>query len=102
MVIAHDFVRNQVSPPDRLTKESLGTGDVAVLAQQNIDDHAVLVDRSIEVPFLSLAEEEHLVDEPASADRTAAPSDLVGQARPECLDPVKGGAMGHVDATLGQ
>ena len=102
MVIGHDFVRSHASPLDRLPKEGLGTGGVAVLAEQDIDDHAVLVNRSIEVPFLSLAEEEHLVDEPASADRTPAPSDLVGQARPEGVDPVEDGAMGHVDVALGQ
>jgi hypothetical protein len=45
MVISHDHVRNHASPLDRLLKEGLGTGGVAVLTEEDVDDHAVFIDR---------------------------------------------------------
>jgi hypothetical protein len=89
VMIGHDLVRRHPVALDGLPKEGLGTGRVAVLAEQDIDDHAILIDGAIQIPFLSLAKQEDLVHEPAPTDRTPMTSDLVGQAWPEGLDPVQ-------------
>src|SRR5919202_5122235 len=60
LVIGHDLIWNHASPLDRLAEEGLGAGRVAVVTKEHIHDHAVLVDRPIQIPLVSLAEQEHL------------------------------------------
>jgi hypothetical protein len=102
VVIRHDFVRNYASPLDRLAEEGLCAGGVAVLAKEDVHDHAIFINGSIQIPFLSLAEQEHLVHEPAPAHRTLAASDLGCQLGPEGFDPVEDRSMRDVNAALGQ
>jgi hypothetical protein len=47
------------------------------------------VDRTIEIPLLSFAEQEHFVHEPPVADWAPTTADLGGQLRPEGPDPVQ-------------
>jgi hypothetical protein len=101
VVIGHDVVWNHASPLDGLAKEGLGTGCVAVLAQEHIDDHTILVDRAVQLGLLPRAGEQHFIDEPALADGTSVSTYLGRQLRPECLDPVEDGAVRDVDAALG-
>jgi hypothetical protein len=89
VVICDHLVGDHSGALDGLAKEGLGTGRVASLAEQDIDDHAILVNGAIQVPLLSLAEQEHLVDEPAPADRTPSASHLGCQLWSERLDPVE-------------
>jgi hypothetical protein len=56
VMIGHDLVWYYTGPPDGLLKEGLSTGGVVVLAQQDVDDNTLLIDGSIQVPFLSLTE----------------------------------------------
>jgi hypothetical protein len=102
MVIGYDLVWDCSGALDRLAKECLGTGCVAVLAQQHIDDHAILVNGPIQVPLLPFAEQQDLVHEPAPTDRIPSPTDLSSQSRSERLDPVEDGAMRDVNAAFGQ
>src|SRR5690242_5667822 len=69
VMISHDLTGDHSGAVNRLAKECLGTGRIAVVTQQDVHDHAVFVDRAIQVPLLALAEEEHLIDEPPPADR---------------------------------
>jgi hypothetical protein len=55
VVICDHLVRDHSGALDGLTKECFCTRRVAVLAKQDIDDHAILIDGSVEIPFLSLA-----------------------------------------------
>jgi hypothetical protein len=55
-MIGHDLVWRHTVALDSLPKEGLGTRRIAVLAKQDIDDHAVLVNGAIQVPLLSFAE----------------------------------------------
>ena len=102
MAVGHDLVRDHPSALDRLPEEGLRTGRVAVLADQDVDDHAGFVERTVEVRSVPLAAEEHLVDEPTRPDRTLLAPDLGRQLRPEGSGPVEHGAMRDVDAALGQ
>jgi hypothetical protein len=87
VVICDHLVGDHSGALDGVAKERLGTGCVAVPAQEHIHDHAVLIDRTVEIALLVLAKQEDLVDEPAPPDWTPMTSDFVGQARPEGLDP---------------
>jgi len=49
VVIGHHLVRDHPATLDRLPKEGFGTRRIAVLTQQDINDHAILVDRSVQV-----------------------------------------------------
>ena len=102
MIVGDDLVGDHRSALDGVPKERPGTGRVAVVTQQDIDDYAVFINGPTQVAFLSLADEEHFVDEPVLADRTSAASDLGRQLWPERLDPVEHGSMRDVDAALGQ
>jgi hypothetical protein len=102
VVIGHHFVRNYASPLDRLAEERLGAGRVAVVAKEHVHHHASFVNGSIQVPFLSLAEEEHLVHEPPLADRTSPASHLCRQLWRESLDPIEDSPMRDIDAAFGQ
>ena len=102
VMIGHDCIGDHPGPLDGLAKERLGTGSVAVVTKEHIDDHAILVDGTIQVVLVSLAKQEHLVHEPVLANWTPSSTDLGGQSRPERLDPVQDRAMGHIDAALGQ
>ena len=102
MVIGHDLVGRHSIALDSLPKEGLGTGRVAVLAQEHVDDHAILIDRSIEISFLSCTKQEDLVDEPGPANWTPTTSDLIGQPRSEGLHPIENGAMRHVNSAFSQ
>jgi hypothetical protein len=85
VMVGHDLVGRHTVALDSLSKEGLGTRCVAVLAQEHVHDHAVLVDRPIQVPLVSLAEQEHLVYEPPFADGIAdgaAPRRLVAARTP--------------------
>jgi hypothetical protein len=88
-MIGHDGVRDHLIPLDGLTKELLGTRRVAVLTQQDVNDHASLVDRSVEVALLALTEQEHFVYEPTPADLTTLASYLGSQLRSERLDQLR-------------
>jgi hypothetical protein len=101
-MIGDHFARDHSGALDGLAKERLGTRCVAVLAQEDIDDHAVFVDRAVQIELLPFAEQEHLVHEPMLADRTPTAPDLRRQVRPEHLNPVEDGPVRDVDATLGQ
>ncbi len=101
MVVGDDFLRHAPSTLDGLAKERLGTGRVAVITEQHVHDHTVLVDRPIQVTLLTLAEQKDFVDEPPPANPTPA-ANLGGQQGPEHLDPAQDGAMRNVDAALGQ
>jgi hypothetical protein len=65
MAIGDHFLRDHPGASDCLAKERLRAGRVTVLTEQDIDDHTVLVDRTVEVAFLSFAEQEYLVHDPA-------------------------------------
>ncbi len=97
MAIGDHFLRDHPSASDCLAEERLRAGRVTVLTEQDIDDHTVLVDRTVEVAFLSFAEQEYLVHDPALADRASTMSDLGSQPRPEYLDPVEHGPMRDVE-----
>jgi len=45
VVIGHHLVRDHPATLDCLPKEGFGTRRIAVLTQQDINDHAILVDR---------------------------------------------------------
>src|SRR5947208_418397 len=74
VVIGHHRVRDNPATLDGLAKERLGTGRVAVLTQQDVNDDAILVDGAVQVALLGPAEQEHLVHEPAPADPTTMTS----------------------------
>jgi hypothetical protein len=94
--------RDYPSPLDRLAKERFGTRRVAVLTQQDINDYAILVDSSVQVALLALAEEKHLVHEPTPADPSTVTSHFGRQLWSERLDPVEDGAARDIDAALRQ
>ena len=54
---------------DGLPKERLSTGRVAALTEQDVDDHAILVDRTVQVELVSLAEQEDLVNGLITSDK---------------------------------
>jgi hypothetical protein len=76
MVIGYDSVRNHAGSLDRLQKEGIGTGGVAALTHQDVDDHAALINRTVEVALASPLERKHLVHGQASVDRTPPASHL--------------------------
>jgi hypothetical protein len=100
MVISRYLVRNHPGALDRLTEEGLGTCRIAVLTQQEVDDHAVFVDLSVQVAFVVLAEQEHLVDHPPPTKRLTVTSHFGSQLRSERLDPVEDSAVRDIDAAL--
>ena len=102
VVIGHDFVRHHPSALDRLAKERLRTGRAAALTEQDVDDHAVLVDRTVQVALVPLAEQEHLIHEPLTADLAPTTADLGGQLWPKGLDPVQYCAVRNINAALSQ
>jgi hypothetical protein len=101
-MIGHDLARYHTVMLDGLPKERLCTCGIAMLAQEHIHHDAILVDGSIQVPLVALAKEEHLVDEPAPADRRSTAPDRSRQSGPEGLDPVEDSPMRDIDTTLGQ
>jgi hypothetical protein len=100
VMIGHDLVRYHAGALDGLPKERLCTCGIAMLAHEHIHHDAILVDGSIQVPLVSLTKQEHLVDEPARADRRSTVPDLSRQSGPEGLDPVEDRAMRDIDTTL--
>jgi hypothetical protein len=86
VMIGHDLVRYHAGALDGLPKERLCTCSIAMLAHEHIHHDAILVDGSIQVPLVSLTKQEHLVDEPARADRRSTVPDLSRQSGPEGLD----------------
>jgi hypothetical protein len=59
VVIGHDLIRHHTGAPDRLAKERPRAPCIAVVAKKHIDDYAVLVDGTIPVALVSLAEQGH-------------------------------------------
>ena len=72
------------------------------VSQQHVGHLAVLIDGTVEVPLVLAAKEEHLVGVPPTAERSAVLASFSRQLRPECLGSAQHGAVGRVDAALGQ
>ena len=102
MVVRDDRARRLAPAAKRLLKERFGGCSIAVLAQQHVDDLAVLVDGAVQVPLVVAAKEEHLVDVPVATERPTVFASFSRQLRPECLDPAQYGPVRHVDAPLGR
>jgi hypothetical protein len=47
VVVGHDLVRDQPAALDGLAKERLGTGRIAVITEQHVHHHTVLVDTAV-------------------------------------------------------
>jgi hypothetical protein len=101
VVVGDDLIWDQPAALDSLAKEGLGTRRVSVVPEQHIHDHAVLVNRPVQVALLTRTEQEHLVDEPAPADAPMS-SNLCGQQGSEHLGPGQDRAVRDVDAAFGQ
>jgi hypothetical protein len=93
VVIGDDFAEDHPGTLDGLAKERLCARRVALVAKEHIHDYAIFVDRSIEVPLLILAEQEHLIYEPPLADGTSLATHLGSQSRSEGVDPIEDGAV---------
>ncbi len=102
MVVRDDRARRLAPAAKRLLKERFGGCSIAVLAQQHVDDLAVLVDGAVQVPLVVAAKEEHLVDVPVATERPTVFASFSRQLRPKCLNPAQHGPVGHVDASLGE
>ena len=59
VMIGYDFLWDHPSALDSVPKEGFGTGRVAALAEQDIDNRAVFIDRTVQVELLPLPEQEH-------------------------------------------
>ncbi len=100
-MVGDDLLRDDLSPFDGLAEERFGTGCVATLAQQHVDDLTVLINRPVQVPLLALAKQEQLIGKPAPANLTMA-SNLGRQQWAEHLRPHQDGPVGDIDAAFGQ
>src|ERR1700749_4750451 len=66
------------------SKECLGGSEVAVLAQHDVDQGTVTIDRAIQIPPLAADSDIRLVDEPAAAHSAfALAAQVLGQSRCE-------------------
>ncbi len=72
VIVGDDLLGDDLSTLEGLAEEGDGAGRVPMVAQQHVDDLTVLVDRSIQIPLLALAKQEHLIDKPVPADPTMA------------------------------
>ena len=54
VVVGHDFFRHPSSTLDGLAEERFGTGRVAMITEQYVHDHTVLVNGPVQVPLLTL------------------------------------------------
>ena len=105
VVVAHDGVRRDSTGRERAAEERLrrlGVAVVAVVAEQHVEDLAVLVDGSVQGALLRapVPKEEALVHRPCPAGPSTVLADRRRAPRPEGLDPPQGGPLGDVDAPL--
>ena len=107
VMVAHDGVRRDSTGRERAAEERLrhlGVAVVAVVAEQHVEDLAVLVDGPVQGAFLRapVPNEEALVHLPCPAGPSTVLADRRRVPRPEGLDPPQDGPLGDVDAPLGE
>jgi hypothetical protein len=76
---------------DRLgrAKECFGGGEVAVLAQHDVDQGAITIDRAVEIFPTAVHPDVRLVDVPAPSDfALSSPPEILGQSRRELGLPI--------------
>src|ERR1700730_4246565 len=86
----HDLDRNAMSAKRR-REEPSRSPNIAAGRDVDVDDLAVLIDRTVDVPPPARDLHIGLIDEPAVADRMAPRSGRVGQERREALHPPEHG-----------
>ncbi len=87
---------------EQLSKETLGGAAISPRLNQNVDDIAVLIDRSPQVPLLSLDLHEHFVQIPEVAETTGfllKPTSVLAAKLPA---PLADRFVGDDDASLSQ
>ncbi len=101
-MVADDSVRGHACTTQGTTEESFRTGTVSFIAQQHIDDLAVLINRTIEVAFLFAAEAKHFIHVPSPSPPSPVALDCLGQLRAEDLHPMERRTRRDIDVALRQ
>src|SRR5216683_2831512 len=89
MVVGDNHAWRVRRAAQRLLEERFGGSGVAVFPQQHVDNLAVLVDGTVQIPLVLAAEEEHLVGVPGATERPTVFASFSRQLRPVYLDPAR-------------
>ena len=101
-LIRHQTIRPQSLTLQQLSKESLGGAAISPRLNQNVDDIAVLIDRSPQVLLLTLNLHEHFIQIPEVAEPACfllQPTSVLAAKLPA---PLADRFKGDDDASLGQ
>ena len=89
MTIGRDSIRDNPGHHRGRTKERLGGGEIAVLAQHHVNEGTIAVDGAIEIAPVAVNLDVRLINIPAAADATmSAATEFFGQSRGEFRLPV--------------
>jgi hypothetical protein len=100
VMVADDSVRSHAGTTQGTTEESFCTGAVSLIAQQNIDELAVLINLTIEVAFLFAAKAKHFIHVPSPSPPSPVALDCFGQLRAEGLHPIEYRTRRDIDMAL--
>lgn len=101
-LVGYDDARGVAQPFQKLAEEALGRLLVPAALDQDIEHHAVLVDRAPQIMLLVADADEHLVQEPLVARLGPAALERVGEVPAEAQAPLPDRLVADLDAARRQ